>query len=280
MQANEGFIEANGLRLHDLVWPGPDSAAAPILLLHATGFLAHLWQPVAEKLATGRSAYAYDSRGHGDSDKPESRYHWQRFVDDLAAFMEKCDLRSIPVAGHSAGAAAAACLAAERPEYISRLVLIEPIIRHGEQLPSREVGDLVSAARRRRMVWGSREELVESYRDRPPFSRWREDVLRLYAKEGTFQREDGQFQLKCPGEIEAQIYENSASLDVWEALPRIACPTLLLRGELTDAYLTAIAEGASQRIPDACLAVIEGAGHLAPMERPDAVADDIAGFLR
>jgi len=52
------------------------------------------------------------------------------------------------------------------------------------------------------MVWGSREELISAYRQRRTFAGWREDVLRLFSEHGTFQREDGQIELKCPGEIE------------------------------------------------------------------------------
>jgi pimeloyl-ACP methyl ester carboxylesterase len=42
----------------------------PAVLLHATGFLARLWEPIAVTLAARYRVYAYDARGHGDSDKP------------------------------------------------------------------------------------------------------------------------------------------------------------------------------------------------------------------
>ena len=289
-----GFVQANSLsadrrrvRLHYLEWG--DSNLPPAVLLHATGFLARLWQPVAEALAARCHVFAYDSRGHGDSDKPvlseaegpPDDYHWQHFVDDLRGFLDALELRNVLAVGHSGGGAAVAYLAATEPRRLFRAVLIEPIIvppHEGNPVGGERRHDLASGARRRRMVWSSAEELYRSYRRRPTFARWRDDVLRLYAEHGTLRREDGQVELKCPGEIEAQVFENSSSLDIWSVLPQIVCPTLVVRGEHTDAYLALIAEGVAARIPDGRLATIQDAGHLAPMERPQAMAAEILAF--
>ncbi len=288
MRPEEDSIEANSLRLHYWEWGQPHLPSA--VLLHATGFLARLWQPVAESLSERFHVYAYDSRGHGDSDKPVlSRaegpphdYHWQRFVDDLRGFLDALDLRAVLAVGHSGGGAAAAYLAATQPQYVSRLVLIEPIIPppEGPDPGIQRRVDLAAGARRRRHVWPSPDELGHSYRRRPTFARWRDDVLRLYAEHGTFRRENGQIELKCPGEVEAQIFENSASLDTWGVLPRISCPALVMRGEHTEPYLAWIAQAVAARIPTARLVTIEDTGHLVPMERPEAVAAEILAFVR
>jgi len=289
----DGYVEANGIRLHHLAW---GRAGAPVVLVHATGFLARLWGPVAEELAGRYTVHAYDVRGHGDSDKPldttgedplaedaesiAGEYHWQNLVDDLAGLLDALGLRGVPIAGHSSGGAAAVYLAATRPEYVSRLVLIEPIIMPaGMPMDEPRRAQMAEAARKRRKVWASAEEMIASYRSRPAFEHWREDVLRLYAEHGTFRREDGQIELKCPPEVEAQVFENSASLDIWDVLPRVDCPTLVMKGERTDGFLSAVASATAQRIAGARLSTVANAGHLAPMERPEAVAREIMHFL-
>ncbi len=289
-------MEANGVRLHHLRWSTGDRPFPPIVLVHATGFLARLWQPVAEALASRFTVHALDLRGHGDSDKPldtsgedplapetesiAGDYHWQNFVDDLAGFMDALSLKGAPIVGHSSGAAAAVYLAATRPEYVSNLVLIEPIIiPSGITMDEDQRGRMAEAARKRRQVWGSPEEMVAAYRARPTFEHWREDVLRLYAEEGTYRREDGQIALKCPGEIEAQVFENSASLNIWDILPRVDSPALVMKGERTEGFLALVATGVAGRMPNAQLVTISNAGHLAPMERPQAVAAEGLGFL-
>jgi len=289
-------VEANGLQLHYLRWAsaptmvgrGPSldraSRGTPIVLNHPTGFLAALWQPIAERLAdAGYDVYAYDARGHGDSDKPPpegDNYHWQRFAEDLRAFLDALRLRGVPFAGHSAGGAAGLWLAAHEPQYFSRIVAIEPIVMPA-MLPQDEGrrSDMSESARRRRMVFASPQELIDQYRTRPTFEHWTDNALLLYAEQGTYRREDGQVQLKCPGEVEGEIFANSGSLDLWGVLPRIACPVLVLKGAYTEGFLAAAAEGVAGRVQAGRLEIVRDAGHLAPMERPDAVADAILRFL-
>jgi pimeloyl-ACP methyl ester carboxylesterase len=138
---------------------------------------------------------------------------------------------------------------------------------------------MAEAARRRRVVWSSPEEIIATYRTRPTFERWREDILRLYAEEGTFRREDGQVELKCSGEIEAAFFDNSRSLDTWARLPDVQCPTLVVSGALTHGPFPALMEQVAAWMPNARLVTIPEAGHLAPMERPEAVAEAVLAFL-
>lgn len=276
--ARDGFVEANGIRLHYVEWGAEGSQ--PLVMAHANGFLARLWEPVALSLAGRYRVVAYDLRGQGDSDKPPDGYHWRTLVDDLRGLLDAFGIRDVPLVGHSSGGAAAACLAAERPEYASALCLIEPIILPPEFASSPSPAQaMAAAARKRRQVWDSPHALVEAYRRRPTFARWREDVLRLYAEHGLFRREDGHYQLKCPGEVEAQVFENSASLDIWSRLTDIRCPTLVMRGGLTDPSMASIFQRVAERIPGARLVTIPGAGHLAPMEEPGIVAENIQRFL-
>ena len=282
MTPGEGFVEANSLsppsagsiRLHYLEW-GADGP--PAVLLHATGFLARLWQPIAEPLSDRFHVYAFDARGHGDSDKPADGYNWEGIATDLRGFLDELGLRRVLAIGHSSGAAGTVLLAATHPEYVSAAVLIEPTVFPPQANDSSE--QLVAGAARRRMVWSSREELIRTYRARPTFADWTEDVLRLYAEHGTFRREDGQYELKCPGRIEAELYRNSISRDAWDLLPGVGCPTLVLRGEHTEEMLALASEGVAARIPGARLVTVAGASHFLPMERPQSVLAEIRAFL-
>ena len=297
MEPKDGFVAANGIRLHYLEWGGD---GPPLMLLHATGFLARLWEPIAIELSARFHVYALDARGHGDSDKPvlspettrrgESRdegpapagaYGWEGLAADLMGFLDALGLAGVPIVGHSSGAAGAVRLAALRPEYVSAVVLIEPTVfppMPGEGSDQRKE-QLAAGAAKRRMVWDSREELVDVYRQRRAFAGWCQDVLRLFAEHGAFERADGRIELKCPGEIEAELYRNSLSPDVWDLLPRVRCPALVIRGENTEPLLAFVAGGVAGRIPDARLVTIAGGSHFVPMERPDEIASEALAFL-
>jgi pimeloyl-ACP methyl ester carboxylesterase len=284
----DGFVEANGIRLHYIEWGGD---APPVVLLHATGFLARLWEPIAVQMTARFHVFALDARGHGDSDKPvlsevegpapAGAYGWDGLAADLMGFLDALGLIGVPIVGHSSGAAGAIRLAAQRPEYVAAAVLIEPTVFPPMPVEGSDERkeQLASGAARRRMVWGSREELVDAYRQRRTFAGWREDVLRLFAEHGTFDREDGKIELKCPGEIEAELYRNSLSPDTWDLLPRLRCPALVIRGENTEPLLAFVAEGVARRIAGARLATIAGGSHFVPMEMPEAIAAEALAFL-
>ncbi|HEY5625059.1 MAG TPA: alpha/beta hydrolase [Dehalococcoidia bacterium] len=271
-----------GIRAHYLKWAGHEGAAR-IILNHATGFLARQWGPVAERLAGDYTVYAADTRGHGDTDKPPpegDNYHWSCFVKDLRAWLDSLGLGGVSFAGHSAGAATGLYLAAEHPQYFTRMVAIEPIVMPGGYRPDEGRRDEMSeGARRRRAIFESADDAFAHYRSRSLFERWSDGALRLYIEHGTVQQEDGRLQLKCPGEIEGEVFANSASLDIWEALPRIEAPVLVIRGEHTEGFLGMVAESVAERLPNGRLVTLPDAGHLAPMERPEAVAELILDFL-
>jgi pimeloyl-ACP methyl ester carboxylesterase len=126
-------------------------------------------------------------------------------------------------------------------------------------------------ARRRRGVWPSREELFESYRARPPFNTWREDVLHIYIEEGTRFREDGQVELKCAPDLEALYYDAVREADFYPLLRQVRCPTLFVWGSENDLERRTAA-AAQSAMTYAQSITIPGATHFVPQEKPDEVA--------
>jgi len=248
-----------------------------VLFAHPTGFLGRIWKPVIDAMrAAGFSAQilTFDQRGHGRSAKPDTGYHWARFVEDLDALIERIGIRSVVGVGHSAGATTLACSSAHRPEAFRRLVLIDPILLDPVSDAEYARGDnpLSERTRGRRLVWESREEMIESYRGRFPYDTWTEEALRAYVEHGTFAREDGTVELWCPGRIEAQVYAHAASMDVFSELARIEVPVLLVRGEHSLSFAADRAKRTLETIPDARLLEVPGTTHYVPMEAPERIA--------
>jgi pimeloyl-ACP methyl ester carboxylesterase len=278
------FIEANGLRFHSLRW-NKGGELGRVILNHPTGFLAALWQPIAEQLsAAGYEPIACDARGHGDSDKPDvtaKNYHWMRFVEDLQTIISVLGLEGAPFVGHSMGGASGLYLEGTRPGTFARLAVIEPIVMPGGFAPDEERrGEMAAAARRRRSSFPSRDEMFENYRHRTTFTRWTDESLRIYAEQGTYDAEDGGIRLKCPPEVEGEVFSHSGSLNIWDVLPNIEAPVLVMAGQHTEGFLDMVAQGVSQRVQNGRYIQLPDAGHLAPMERPDLVAGEIIAFLK
>jgi pimeloyl-ACP methyl ester carboxylesterase len=238
-----------------------------------------VWKPVAQAFADTYHVLALDQRGHGDSAKPDTGYEWERFAEDLERFLEAVGVTRVTAIGHSAGATTIVLLAARNPARLARAVLIDPILI--PRLPAGHAFEnpMAHLARKRRMTWDSRTAIFHSYRVRAPFKTWREDVLWAYIEEGTALRPDGKVELKCPGRIEAQVFENAPRLDGFAALPAVHLPVLLLRGEHSDAFHAESAAQAVAAMPSATLVTVPGTTHFLPMERPDAVEKEIRAFL-
>src|SRR5207248_11060197 len=92
------------IAVHD--WGGRGS---PVLLVHATGFHGHVWQPIAERLVTtGHRVFSIDQCGHGQSDVPPALAGWEEFAADVLGVVRELSLGGGGLAGvgHSSGAVA------------------------------------------------------------------------------------------------------------------------------------------------------------------------------
>jgi pimeloyl-ACP methyl ester carboxylesterase len=273
-------LHVNGVDL--AVTDDPEARDRPAMVFaHATGFCGAVWEPIAQCFRDRFRVVVFDQRGHGDSDKPAGPYEWRSFVDDLAGLIDALELRDVVAIGHSKGGAAVAGVAAQEQPRIARAVLLDPVLMPrldpGIERPSSNA--LAESARRRRMVWASRAEMLESYSSRPPFGDWDPRALRAYVEHGTFVLDDGRVQLKCPGEVEAQIYEGGARSASLEYLPRISVPTLLVTGGASSTLPPELARSAAATMSDVRLHVLPGVGHFVPMQAPNDVSALVRAFL-
>jgi pimeloyl-ACP methyl ester carboxylesterase len=266
------------IRIHHLGGSGP-----PLVCVHATGFHGRLWEPFIPKLREHFTVIALDQRGHGESDKPDTDYRWQLFGDDVLAVVDALDLDEPPAGiGHSAGAAALIFAETTRPHTFSRLVLLDPTTMPSEfrGLAAHLENPMAEAARRRRAVWDSPEQMIERFkRPASPFATWQDDFLRAYAVYGTRQLDDGTFELMCPPHIEAQIYATAGSNDGWERLAQLECRTLLLTGTDSPMWGGGRDDQACERLRNGECEQIVG-GHFFPMENPDPTVDRTLAFLQ
>jgi pimeloyl-ACP methyl ester carboxylesterase len=94
--------------------------------LHGLGVSGAVWQGIGRLLNDLGRLVAPDLRGHGESDKPSAGYLPRDYVGDIAALLAHEPARPLAVIGHSLGAVVAAQLAAERPELMAKVILVDP----------------------------------------------------------------------------------------------------------------------------------------------------------
>jgi hypothetical protein len=176
-----------------------------VVLVHAPGQLARLWQPVAARL-TGYRVLAPDLPGHGESDLIRGD-----IAADIALLNAWLDAASpSPLAivspGTSSGLAGRLAHGREVTE-----IWLAPLEATGP-------GD-ADLARQRQILWSGYEEMFSTLGRGGLYARWRPDLLWTYVEEGTRPREDGQIALRCGGETEARYLELGRPLDGANEVP-------------------------------------------------------------
>ena len=94
-------VHADSVRLHI---EDSGGSGRPVVLIHGWPLSAQAWEPQVSALReAGYRVVAYDRRGFGRSDKPESDYGYDTLADDLQRVMDQCDLQDVTLVGFSMG---------------------------------------------------------------------------------------------------------------------------------------------------------------------------------
>lgn len=96
----------------------------PLVLLHGLAGHRDEWEPLLAELGQPHSV-ALDLRGHGSSTARVTDVSRRAYVDDVIGMLAHLDLGPVDLIGQSFGAHTALLVAADRPDLVERLVLVE-----------------------------------------------------------------------------------------------------------------------------------------------------------
>lgn len=260
---------------------GPDDPAAPVLLLsHATGFHARVWEPMASHLTHRYRCVALDYRGHGLARTPEdAAFDWGEMADDLVAVLDSDLLGEGPVlgAGHSMGGAMLLVGAARRPGRVAALWLYEPIVAPPDFGLGAGPNPMAEAARRRRDRFESLDAAVANYAAKPPLDQLHPDALRAYVEGGFEVLDDGTAVLRCRPGWEAATFEGAGGSGAWDLLGRVGVPVAVLAGG-EEVGPAAFAPHLAAALPHGELVRHPELGHFGPLQAPAELAAELAAW--
>ena len=135
--------EVNGITLAVRSWPCTEADWPPVVLLPGTGATASDWDVIAAQLCAGRTVFAVDLRGHGDSSWPGT-YAISLMAGDVAGLLPILSDSEVDLVGHSLGGLVACQVAASEKARVRRLVLEDTGMPHprAPQAPARPEGTL------------------------------------------------------------------------------------------------------------------------------------------
>ncbi|MDH3463520.1 MAG: alpha/beta hydrolase, partial [Acidimicrobiia bacterium] len=260
------WVEANGLRLHYLDWGNP--GARPLLLLHGLQDCAPLWQSFAGAIADRHHVVALDHRGHGDSPRADV-YPVSDYVDEVADVVRRLGLEDLTLIGHSAGSKNAWMCVAQNPGIAKRLVITDM------DPDSHNPGSVAMISRYKAEddEYSNIDEVVARLRDRQPNASEKE--TRYDAEVMTTTMPNGKLTWKRSRDVVTR-YDRP---DVWDVLPQVAVPTLIVRGADSTLLRHDVAVRMEAAIPDCRLVEIPGGGHWIHLEQPSAYLQAVGEFL-
>ena len=240
--------------------------AGPNLVL-LPGFAGNTqtWEFITPALARDYRVHWLDPLGHGLSDKPaDARYDGAAHAERLAEWLDAQRLSQVVLAASSAGAQAAVKMAADHPERVLGLLLVDPFLVAGRYIRwSIKLGTLMpgaSAAVARRLY--AQRWYVRIGQMLGRYDSWdvtEADVDRQFLPYGS------------PGFFEAlpAMLREVDPAKYAGAIAATRCPVLLVWGEADRTAASSQAEALAGQFADAEIRIVEKAGHLVQEERPE-----------
>ena len=243
-----------------IVWVGGTGVSGGVWRVHQTPAFSSDYRCVT-----------YDLRGTGDSSAPEAEYTVPLFAEDAAALAEHLAIANAHWVGLSLGSAIIQELALARPELVRSAVLLstwsstrrEEHIRrwYSARLKALEEAPLDVFKAFAFWMWSPRVIDFEPERTR--------QIEEIFAANSGQQ----------PKHAWANHFRADLAHETQDRLGEISCPVLVLYGNDDLITLPWYNRAVAERIPDARCLEIDGAGHLAWLERPDEVNVEIRRFV-
>lgn len=283
-----GFALVEGRQVHYLEWG--HRGLPPVLCLHGGGQTAYMYEDLGRALAGRAHLLAPDLPSHGDSDPsgvgpltPEMPVH-RGIAETMPALLEHFGMDRVVLVGASLGGMAGITLAALRPDLVEAIALID--VGHKlEPEGVRKIVDFMTAHE----SFGSLEEAADAIAEYLPQRRApRIESLTRNLR----QRPDGRWEWKhAVGRRMREAMANDEEVKhpadnlhlvmagVEDAARQLTCPVLVLRGEKSDVLSDEGAEDLVRIVPNARVALVADAGHLAAGDNPHTTVEIITEFL-
>lgn len=219
-----------------------------------------LWLQPFEQLSQSWRTVTYDHRGTGATRTRAPKITFELLVDDLFRVLDALEISRCVLAGESSGALVVLEAALRQPERFTGLVLVD-----GRSASTNTAG----AAR---FIEGCKTD----------FEATMDAFVRACVTEADADAElcwARQIVMRSTGPAAVELMESMWTARVAQRLEQIVQPTLLIHGRGDLITPVSASEEMARRIPNARLAVIEGAGHVPVITRPTEVASAIQEFF-
>lgn len=244
---------------------GPAGARHTVVLLHAFPLRAEMWRPQIDALAARYRVLAPDLRGFGGTPAGAGPATMERMAGDVLGLLDRLGVDRVALVGLSMGGYLAFELIRQAPRRISALVLADTKATPDDAAGRAGREAFATSALTHGLGWVAETMIPRLLRE--PADPTVAAKVRGFIAAGT------------PAGVAAAQHGMASRPDSSATLATIACPALVIVGELDRLTPPADAEAMAAAIADARLVRIAGAAHLANLEAPDAFDQALLSFL-
>ena len=274
--------KGDGIKIQLAVWEGNGKQ---ILCIHGITANCRFWDCLASALAPHHRMIAMDLRGRGLSDKPPTGYSIEHHCKDISALMNDQGLERPVLMGHSLGAFISLVFAAQYPQRVNRLILVDGGGKLSETQMAKVFAGIKPSLDRLRQVFPSLEAYFSQMKQAPYLQPWN-FYMETYFRYEIEKVEGGVRSRVHPKHIEEEV-QNLGKVDSRQFYANVTSPTLILRatkGMLAEDDLLLpedVADRMVREIPNAKRVDVKGTNHYSILFQPNKMRDQtILKFLK
>ena len=265
-------VSIHGLTLNVERW----GSGVPLLALHGFTGCAATWRNCLSDTGMTTEVVAVDLAGHGRSESPLelAYYRMPMVVATLVALLDQMALPRVALLGYSMGGRVALQFAVAHPERVVALLLesASPGIADPGERAARQASDDALADR---ILRNGVPAFVAEWEALPLFS----SQARLPAAMREAQRAQRLANNPLGLANSLRGMGAGAQAPVWEALPLLTMPVVLLAGAEDEKYV-GLARAMAERLPGAQVIVAPDAGHTIHLEQAQVFRETVHRFLQ
>ncbi len=274
--------KGDGIKIQLAVWEGKGKQ---ILCIHGITANSRFWDCLASALMPHHRVMAMDLRGRGLSDKPPTGYSIEYNCKDILALIDDLGLKRPVLMGHSLGGFISLVFAAQYPQRVDRLILVDGGGKLSETQMARVFAGIKPSLDRLGQIFPSAEAYLSQMKQAPYLQPWN-SYMEIYFRYEIEEAEGGVRSRVHPKHIEEEA-QNLGKVDSRESYAKVTCPTLILRatkGMLAEEDLLLpedVVDRMVREIPNARKVNLEGTNHYSILFQPNKKRDQtILEFLK